>query len=120
MSNDLNKQISEIFRSFEGDVKEAINQAVQTTGKKAIKELKASGKFKDRSGKYRRGWKMQVEKGRLGYTATVYNEHPGKTTWLEYGHAKQNGGRTEAFPHIASVDENVEEIFLDELRKGIE
>lgn len=120
MSNDLGSKVKEIFRSFEGDVLDATNIAVQATAKKAVKELKVGGAFKNRTGKYRKGWKVEIEKSRLGCKATVYNEHPGQTSWLEYGHAKQNGGRTQAFPHIESVDQNVEEIFLDELRKGIE
>lgn len=120
MSNDLGSKVKEIFRSFEGDVLDVTNIAVQATAKKAVKELKVGGAFKNRTGEYRKGWKVEIEKSRLGCKATVYNEHPGQTSWLEYGHAKQNGGRTQAFPHIESVDQNVEEIFLDELRKGIE
>lgn len=121
MSDDLGKKVREMFRSFEGDVLDVTNIAVKATAKKAVKELKVGGSFKNRTGgKYRKGWKVEIEKSRLGCKATVYNEHPGQTTWLEYGHAKQNGGRTQAFPHIESVDQNVEEIFLDELRKGIE
>ena len=73
-------------------------------------------------GKYAGGWKKQE-----GQTATrskssvIHNEkHYRLTHLLEFGHAKVNGGRVAAKPHIAAVEQKAIKSFEDEIRKGIE
>jgi hypothetical protein len=57
-----------------------------------------------------------VETNRFGASAVIYNEkYPGLVHLLEKGHALRNGGRTAAKPHVAPVQEWMNE----ELRKRI-
>ena len=118
MAKSFTDQFHEIFTDLENDVTAASNEAVRLCGKEAVKRLKSTGEYKDhRSKGFRRTWKVEIEKNRLGDKAIVYNTNAGQTTWLEYGHAKQNGGRSKAFPHIADVNDSMAEIFATEFEK---
>ena len=59
------------------------------------------------SGRYRRNWSRQTAPSRLGVTSVVFNKTPTYrlTHLLEYGHAKRNGGRVPAYPHITEARE---------------
>lgn len=110
--------VDEILSKYGEDVTEAVNESVQTVAEQATAELKGAGTFKGR--KYRNSWTNEVKK-RAGYTdAVVFNQrHYRLTHLLEFGHAKQNGGRTRAFPHIAPVNNKVGELFEKELKAKI-
>lgn len=107
--------ISEILSDYDKDVREVVDKSITEVAKDAQKTLKQSGDFRG-SGKYKKSWAVKIEKKRIYTNATVYNKKPGLTHLLEFGHVKQNGGRTRAFPHIAPVNDKVQ----DEVIKKIE
>lgn len=107
--------ISEILGDYDKDVREVVDKSITEVAKDAQKKLKQSGDFRG-SGKYKKSWAVRIEKKRIYTNATVYNKKPGLTHLLEFGHVKQNGGRTRAFPHIAPVNDEVQ----DEVIKKIE
>ena len=114
--------VSQILDEYGEECTEVLGNSVKKVVKESVKELKGSsvGGFQDRTGKYRKGWRSKVEETRLSVDGVVYNGgQPGLTHLLEFGHAKQNGGRTRAFPHIAEVNnraqENVEKELIEKL-----
>lgn len=110
---DLRKTVNDMLGDFTEDVSEAVGTAVTKTANEAVKELK-QGKGGFRNHTYSKGWTKKVTKHRLYSEATVYNKTEGQLTHLlEFGHAKRNGGRTTAYPHIAPVNEEVPEMFAD-------
>lgn len=114
----LEATVNRILNEYADDCVEVMTDAVKKTTKQATKELKSSGigGFQDRTGKYRKGWRSKVEETRLSAEGVVYQgAQPGLTHLLEYGHAKQNGGRTRAFPHISEVNDRAQENFEKEL-----
>ena len=107
--------VSQILSEYGEDVRFAVNDTVQAVAEQATAELKGAGDFK--GVKYRRSWSNEI-KQRPGYTdATVFNKkHYRLTHLLEFGHAKQNGGRTRAFAHIAPVNDKIGDMFEKELK----
>lgn len=121
MKKSLTEQVDDILKDYVNDVTMASNEAVKVCAKESVKQLKAYRGYEDHDKKngFRRSWKTEIEKNRLGDKAIVYNTNAGQTTWLEFGHVKRNGGRTEAFPHIADVQTAVGEIFVNQFERGI-
>lgn len=103
---------------FAGMMPEVIEKAQKAAAKAAIRTIKAKAPG---DGEYARGWKQKTEKTRTGVVTTVYQgEKPGLPHLLEFGHAKVNGGRTRAFPHIAPAETEAMRIYEDELTRGVE
>lgn len=110
----LNAAISGILDQYEGEVRDNLGEITTQIGKKGVQALRRASKdaLKPGSGKYARGWKTQVEKGRLGTTVIIYNEHPGLPHLLEYGHVSRNGtgrtyGEVPGHEHIQPVAEEL-------------
>lgn len=117
-ASSLESVVSKYLNEYGKEVYNAVNETTEAVAEKASTELKSAGSFKGR--KYRGSWTYEVNK-KAGYTdATVFNKrHYRLTHLLEFGHAKQNGGRTRAFPHIAPVNDQVGEWFVDELERKL-
>lgn len=106
--------ISGILSQYENDVRDNLAEITTQIGKKGVQALRRVSKdaLKTGSGKYARGWKTQVEKGRLGTTVVIFNEHPGLPHLLEYGHVSRNGtgrtyGEVPGHEHIQPVAEEL-------------
>lgn len=120
--DDLSKAILEELKNYEGVTEEAAWNGVSDTSKTALQELRSAhpsgfGRYGSWD-KYNRGW--TVKKTKRDKTATIHNATDYQLTHLlEKGHAKVNGGRTRAFPHIAPVAEKCEDELLRNIRKYI-
>lgn len=117
-------ELAKIMQEYGDSVTEATGEAVEAAAKQAQKALRSSSP--KLSGKYAKGWKTEVERGRMYTSATIYNANaPGLAHLLEFGHVSKNGtGRTfepsvPARPHIAAVEEQVVEGFEKELEARI-
>lgn len=114
---DIGDEIAKVLNEYSDEVVKATNEAVDETAKEAVEELKTAGDFKDRSGKYRKGWSKVKGDNHFGVQSQVIkNKEYRLTHLLEKGHAKRNGGRVRAYPHIAPVEEGLS----DKIQKKIE
>lgn len=119
MKLNVSQQMKEILTNYTDDVKEVVTEVLTDVGKEAASELKSAGSFKGR--KYRSGWDTTVETHRTFDSVVVHNKKKYRLTHLlEFGHAKRNGGRTRAFPHIAPVNEKATQRAEREIIKKIE
>lgn len=104
---ELASTINQLLDEYQEDVDEVVTKSITEVAKDAAKTLKSAGSFGG-TGKFKKSWSVKIEKKRIYTEATVYNKKPGLTHLLEFGHAKQNGGRTKAFDFIAPVNEKVQ------------
>lgn len=110
-SEQLRATINEMLAEYGDSARDAIEESCNDTAKAVVKDLKKAGDF-NRGEKFRKGWTSKIELTRTGATAVVYNDtQPGLAHLLEFGHVKQNGGRTKAFNFIAPINDTVEEKF---------
>lgn len=125
--DELSNVILEYLENFKDVTEEACRNGVIETADDAVKELRSahpagSGKFKSWDS-YNKGWKKRTstQKTKLkGIEAIVYNEeHYQLTHLLEKGHATRDGGRTQAFPHIAPVEQKCESKLIENIKKNI-
>lgn len=120
MSIDLAAEIEKAMKEQYDLANEVVEKAVDKVAKETVNELKSSSPRK--SGHYAEGWAVKEGKtATRSKSAVVWNEkHYRLTHLLEHGHAKVNGGRVAARPHIGAVEQKAIKSFEDELRRGIE
>ena len=121
----LANEISKTLKDFEGATDEAVQGGVLDTAEEAVKELRAAdppgsgqyGSWKN----YNKGWGIKASKSGKKTEAIVHNKTKYRLTHLlEKGHAKVNGGRTRAFPHIAPVADKSEKWLVENIKKRVE
>lgn len=124
--NDFSVSVSGLLEDYAENIQEAVAQAVEKTGKQALKTVKAKSPVrKDRGGgRYKKGWRMKTE--RIGVFKTqakvsVYNATDGPLVHLiENGHQKVNGGRVEGIPHVRPAYEEAERLLPELTARAIE
>lgn len=110
--------LSEYGEQAARTVKEAV-AGIAKTGATAV--ATAAGSAVGGLGKYAKGWTSKVTEQRLGAEAVIYNKTvPGLAHLLEHGHVTRNGTgrvypRTPAHPHIAAVEEKLQEMLIEEI-----
>lgn len=119
MAISISEQMQEILKEVEGDVNDAIESSLKTTGKQTQARLKEVSPKK--YGDYAKGWTYKRTDDK---EVTVYNsKYPGLTHLLSNGHAivNQHGryGRVNGDNHIQKVEDEFNEKFETELIKQI-
>ncbi len=122
--NDFSGEITKIVKSWTSDVQEVTQETIKEIAEESRDELKVAGDFKNRSGKYRKGWKVSFEESRYGLSAIVHNKEYPLTHLLESGHAKwlfgrDTGDEVKAFPHIENVNDEAQKKLELELARRI-
>lgn len=120
MSIDVAAEIEKAMKEQLDLANEVVGKAVDKVAKETVNELGSASPRK--SGHYAEGWATKEGKtATRSKSAVVWNEkHYRLTHLLEHGHAKVNGGRVPARPHIGAAEQKAIKAFEDELRRGIE
>ena len=99
---------------------ETVKKAVDKAGRSVRDQIKGSAPV--RTGKYARSWtSRKTKETATALQVTVYS--PSRymlAHLLEHGHAKRNGGRTRAFPHIAPAEAAGEEQLTQDIMRGLQ
>lgn len=115
LANEIMKNLTE----YSQEVTDGIKKAEDETAKECRDNLKQDSPKK--SGFYAGSWRVTVAYERTMEKRTViHNKEYRLTHLLENGHAKRNGGRTKAYPHIKKNQEKANADFERRVREVLE
>lgn len=123
--NDFTGAVTSIVREWVAESTDSASTAVVEVAEDARDQLKVEGGFSNRTGKYRKGWRITFEEKRYGLKAVVHNTLYQLTHLLESGHAKFLWGRptgdyVQAFPHIEKVNQEAQEELEREIKRRLQ
>ena len=98
---------------------EDMKAAVKKAGNKAKSDVQAGAPVD--TGKYKKSWAVKTTKENANaLEVTVHSKNRYQLAHLlEFGHAKRNGGRTRAFPHIAPAETAAAELLEREVEAAL-
>jgi len=116
MADAINEGLKEYAELAASDMKKAVRKSAKT-----VKEQISATAPKD-TGRYAESWKVKTtEESSEKLVQTVYSPTRYMLAHLlEKGHAKRNGGRVSAQPHIAAAEETGIEQLEQEIQKALE
>lgn len=117
--DDLASAINEALQEYRDLAAEDMKRVINEAGKTIRKEIKARAPRE--SGQYAKSWRVKkIHEDSQSVELMVYSpKRYFLTHLLEHGHAKRNGGRVSARPHIAPAEEVGEEKLMKDLEKAL-
>ena len=117
--------IQDILGEYSSEIDDALYQEAQKIGKEGVQELKSTSpinkKKTSHQGNYRKGWRMEIERGFGTVEVTIHNKTDYQLTHLlEKSHLTRNGGKTTPKVHIAPVEEKCVREFEERITRKIE
>lgn len=112
--------IAKELSSYTVEVAEEVKAAADETAKELLDNTRAAAP--KRKGKYKKAMAIKTTRdGQFQKTNTWYVKAPyyRLAHLLEKGHAKRNGGRTRAFPHIERNAEAAKQKFSERVERAI-
>ena len=119
----LSDAILEQLETYSEEVTQVTKQSVDKAANDCMKTIKKHISFNQRTGEYVKNFRLKTayedkySKRKLWY---VSGREYRLTHLLEYGHAKVNGGRTRAFPHVRYGEEIAQKNLVKYLKEGLE
>lgn len=114
----LRAEVDDIIREYADDVEAKTDKLSVQFAKIAKSELQSTSPKK--TGHYAKGWAYKKTSTKNKKSTTVHNKTDYQLTHLlENGHAKRNGGRVPGIPHIAPVEEEVCNDFVNALEREL-
>lgn len=125
MSSSSFIDIKDILGEYSKELDDTLYEQAKEIAKDGVQELKRTSPINKRNtankGRYRRGWRMDIEKGFGTVEAVIHNATDYQLTHLlEKPHLKRNGGITTPQVHIKPVEEQCIKDFEDKITRKIE
>lgn len=107
----LELAVMENLEIYLANTQENVDKAVLETAEETVEELSRTSPRRPQGGEYAESWAHKRDnqaRGKWWMSRIVYAKAPNYrlTHLLEFGHAKVNGGRVSAQPHIRQAEEN--------------
>lgn len=120
LPGDFSSEINSILAEYGDHASKCLVEVIPDVAKNATKQLKATNVYKRKTGRYNKGWTASTDVRRTEVKSVVHNRTDYQLSHLlEFGHAKANGGRTKAFPHIAKVNDWVQEELVKKIKERV-
>ena len=112
---DIASEITKALTEYTSEVEAEMDMIKSDVADETVNMLKVNSPM-GRRGKYAKGWRKK--KDGTGYV--IHNAtNAGLTHLTERGHAKRNGGRTKAQPHISLAEEMAIKKFENKIERVI-
>lgn len=112
--------LKDILGGYSKELDDVLYEEAKKIAKDGVQELKNNSSTK-RTGKYNKGWRMEIEKGFGSVQAEIYNKTSYQLTHLlEKPHLKRNGGVTIPKVHIYPVEQKCIKEFEEKITRKIE
>ena len=118
--DDLASVVMDELTSYSQEVTDMLKDEVKAVAKETVQEIKSTAP--KQTGDYQKGWTSKIQhESDNDIRVTIHNpkEYP-LTHLLEHGHAKVNGGRVAAIPHIVPAEEKAAEKLHDRVKVKIQ
>ena len=112
----LANAIAGALEEYSQDVTDDVKASVRDSAKACVAELKTTSP--SLTGSYAKGWRAKVAyEGSTDIRMQIHNATDYQITHLlEDGHAKVNGGRVPAYPHIGTAADNASELLEKDVK----
>ena len=112
---DIASEITKALSEYTSEVEEKLDGIKAGVADETVNMLKVNSP-QGRRGKYAKGWRKKKD----GTSYVIHNAtNAGLTHLTEKGHAKRNGGRTKAQPHISLAEEMAIKKFENKIERVI-
>ena len=112
---DIASEITKALTEYTSEVEEKLDEIKSDVADETVNMLKVNSPT-GRRGKYAKGWRKKKD----GTSYVIHNAtDAGLTHLTEKGHAKRNGGRTKAQPHISTAEEMAIKKFENKIERVI-
>lgn len=112
---DIASEITKALTEYTSEVEEKLDEIKSDVADETVNMLKVNSPT-GRRGKYAKGWRKKKD----GTSYVIHNAtDAGLTHLTEKGHAKRNGGRTKAQPHISTAEEEAIKKFENKVERAI-
>ena len=112
---DIASEITKALTEYTCEVEAEMDIIKADVADETVNMLKANSPT-GRRGKYAKGWRVKKD----GKSYVVHNAtNAGLTHLTERGHAKRNGGRTKAQPHISIAEQEAIKKFENKVERAI-
>lgn len=121
--DDLDQAIQKELETYSADLSKEVNKNLKEVADTTADTLKKGGSYRERTGKYTPDWSVTTRPGRSVMQGEEYSVHNRKhyqlTHLLEKGHVTRNGSRTRAFVHIATAENEAQDLAVKAVEDAV-
>lgn len=120
--DNLADAILEQLETYEEEITEVMKKSVDKASDDCMRTIKSHISFNQPTRQYVKHFRLKTsyeDEYAKRKTWFVAGGHHRLTHLLEFGHAKVNGGRTRAFPHIKYGEEVAQKNLVNYIKEGV-